>query len=56
MPEIVPAVPVAIEVTTPPDPPPLPTVERTQPPRLVVEELGTAKTDTTTDPLSGWPG
>ena len=56
-PEIVPpAVPVAIEVTIPPLPPPLPPVERIQPPRLVVGELGTAKIDTTTDPLFGLTG
>jgi hypothetical protein len=56
-PEIVPpAVPVAIEVTVPPLPPPLPPVERIQPPRLVVGELGTAKIDTTTDPLFGLTG
>ncbi len=51
-----PAVPVAIEVTIPPLPPPLPPVERIQPPRLVVGELGTAKIDTTTDPLFGLAG
>ena len=57
IPEIVPpAVPVAIEVTVPPVPPPLPPVERIQPPQLVVGELGTAKVDTTTDPLFGLTG
>ena len=57
IPEIVPpAVPVAIEVTVPPLPPPLPPVERIQPPQLVVGELGTAKVDTTTDPLFGLTG
>ena len=56
-PEIVPpAVPVAIEVTIPPLPPPLPPVERIQLPQLVVGELGTAKVDTTTDPLFGLTG
>ena len=54
--ELPPAVPVAIEVTVPPLPPPLPPVERIQPPQLVVDELGTAKIDTTTDPLFGLTG
>ena len=48
--------PAAIEVTIPPLPPPLPPVERIQPPRLVVGELGTAKIDTVTDPLAGLVG
>ena len=48
--------PVAIEVTIAPLPPPLPPVERIQPPRLVVGEMGTAKIDTTTDPLVGLAG
>jgi hypothetical protein len=56
-PEVVPPVPVAIEVTAPPPPPPpLPPVERIQPPRLVVEKMVTPKTDTTTDPLFGLAG
>ncbi len=54
--EVVPAVPAAIEVTLPPLPPPLPPVERIAPPLLVVGELGTAKVDTTTDPLFGLAG
>ena len=55
-PEIVPVVPEAIEVTAPPVPPPPPPVERIQPPRPVFEKMGTAKTDTTTDPLFGLAG
>ena len=55
-PEVAPAVPVAIEVTIAPLPPPLPPVERIQPPRLVFGDMGTAKIDTTTDPLFGLAG
>ena len=55
-PAVTPAVPAAIEVTIAPLPPPLPPVERIQPPRLVVGEMGTAKIDTTTDPLFGLAG
>lgn len=53
---VAPAVPVAIEVTIAPLPPPLPPVERIQPPRLVFGEMGTAKIATTTDPLFGLAG
>jgi hypothetical protein len=55
-PEAAPAVPVAIEVTIAPLPPPLPPVERIQPPRLVFGDMGTAKSDTTTDPFFGLAG
>ena len=48
--------PVAIEVTIAPLPPPLPPVERIHPPRLVVDELGPGEIDTTTDPLFGLAG
>jgi hypothetical protein len=57
-PEAAPAVPVAIEVTIapPPLPPPPSPVERIQPPRLVFGDMGTAKSDTTTDPFFGLAG
>ena len=54
--EVAPAVPVAIEVTIAPLPPPLPPVERIQPPRLVVGEMGPPEIDTPTDPLFGLAG
>ena len=54
--EVEPAVPMAIEVTIAPVPPPLPPVDRIQPPRLVVEEMGRATADTTADPLFGLAG
>ncbi len=54
-PEVVPAVPAAIEVTIAPMPP-LPPVERIRPPRLTVGEMGPAEIDTMTDPFFGLAG
>ncbi len=56
VPDAVPAVPEAIEINIVPLPPPLPPVERIRPSGLVAGEFGTAKIDTTTDPLAGVAG
>jgi len=56
VPDVLPAVPEAIEINIVPLPPPLPPVERIRPSGLVVGEFGTATVDTTTDPLAGVVG